>query len=77
MFNWLKKLLHTPDAPEEHHITLPGIDVAFNHTLRIVFLIDQTGATDDFALHQLNLWVEKHGYFLHGVSVAPEKESKQ
>jgi hypothetical protein len=63
----------TPDATEEHHIVLPGLDIAFNHTTRTVFIVDQTGGTDAVALQELENWLSAQGYFLHGVSVLPEK----
>jgi hypothetical protein len=44
--NWLKNLFsrktQPPYANEEHRISLPGLDVAFNHTTKTVFVIDQT-----------------------------------
>jgi len=59
------------DAPQEHQISLPGIDIAFNHTTKTVYMLDQTGATDTDALRDLDEWFEKMGYHLHCVKIAP------
>lgn len=57
------------DAPEEHKIELPGLSLAFNHTLKLVLLVDQTGTTDTQALKELEAWINSAGYFLHCVQV--------
>jgi len=59
------------DAPEEHRISMPGIDVSFNHETKTVFIIDQTGAKDTQAFVELEGWYRSKGWFLHCVLVQP------
>lgn len=61
-------------AAEEHRIMLPGIDLAFNHETRTVFMVDQTGGNDLSALEALEKWFLKRGWYLHCVKVAVENE---
>jgi hypothetical protein len=66
-----------PDYLEEHHIILPGIDIAFNHTTKTAYMIDQTGAAEVGleGLRDLELWLKDQGWFLHCVSLkAPTKQ---
>jgi hypothetical protein len=66
------------DAPEEHHITLPGMDVAFNRETKTVFIVDQTGGTDTQALADLENWYRERGWFLHCIVIqAPSSEIKK
>lgn len=62
MFDFFKRLL----APqrEEHHITLPGVELAFNHKLKICFLyeMDSSMPDDRYAAFEAHL-AQKH-YFL-------------
>jgi hypothetical protein len=62
------------DSPEEHHIQLPGFEIAISKTIKTVFLIDGTGAGANpeggKALKDLELWLKDQGYFLHGVSLS-------
>ena len=53
------------DAPEEHLISLPGLSIAFNHTLKIVFVVDQTGTQDMTTLRELEDYLKAQGYFMH------------
>jgi hypothetical protein len=57
------------DSAEEHKISLPGLDIAFNHTLKIVFVVDQTGNNDSFVLSELEKWVDANGWFMHAIVV--------
>lgn len=57
------------DAPEEHTIALPGLSIAFNHTLKIVFVVDQTGTQDLTSLKKLEDHLNQLGYFMHCVVV--------
>ena len=59
------------DAPQEHQIILPGIEIAFNHTTKTVFMLDQTGADNTDPLRDLDEWFEKIGYHLHCIKIAP------
>lgn len=61
------------DALEEHHITLPGMDISFNHTTKTVWIVDQAG-TSQFAMDTLEGWMKDKGYFLHYVLVTPSPE---
>lgn len=61
------------NAPEEHHITLPGMDISFNHTTKTVWIVDQAG-TSQFAMDTLEAWLSEKGYFLHYVLVTPSPE---
>jgi hypothetical protein len=62
------------EAPEEHHISLPGLELAFNHATKTVMMVDQTGEPDTVSLHALGAWLTKQGWFLHCVVVeAPEE----
>jgi len=67
-------LLHPADAPEEHRIALPGLELAFNHQTRTVFLIDQTGAENTDALQGLEKHLRERGWYLHAVVVAPPND---
>ena len=71
MLQFLKRLFRT-DAPEEHHIVLGNglIEVAYNATTKVVFVIDQTGS-DTKTMEELQAWCEKQGWFLHAVIVNP------
>ena len=60
------------EAPEEHRISMPGLEIAITHTLKIVWVVDQTGSTDSYALEMLEKRVNEMGYFMHCVSVLPE-----
>ena len=59
------------DALQEHQISLPGIDIAFNHTTQTVYMLDQTGATDVDSLRDLDEWFQKIGYHLHCIKITP------
>ena len=75
--NLFSKEQPIPDASEEHHIVLPGLDIAINHTLKMVFVVDQTGTDDGYAMAELNKWIESKGYFLHAVTVLAPIELKE
>lgn len=64
------------DATEEHRIILPGIDIAINHTLKLIVMVDQTGVQDHTALDSLQFYLEGLGYFLHCVIVAPPTDKE-
>jgi hypothetical protein len=76
MFNFLKRKPPEPitDSPEEHHIQIPGIEIAFHNTTKTAFMIDMTGtgAGDDGgkALKDLELWLRDQGWFLHCVALS-------
>jgi len=63
----------TPPAPQESQITLGSgmIEVAFNHTTKTVFILDQSGTGDVEALQDLLAWYRNQGWFLHAVTVMP------
>ena len=63
-----------PILPEER-VSLPSLEIAIVHSIKTVFMIDQTG-TDPNTLMTLEAWVEAQGYFLHCVSVAAPTEAK-
>jgi hypothetical protein len=76
----IKKLLELLmlKAAEEHHFTLPGLDVAIVHSIKTVFIIDQVGSADLDPLRDLEDHLKKQGYFLHCIVVQPGKaESAQ
>lgn len=70
MPNLFSKKSDPPDAIEEHHISLRGMDIAYNYATRTAFLVDQTGS-DASALRDLEDWLKAEGWFLHAVSVTP------
>lgn len=67
-FTWMRQ--PKLDSPEEHRISLPGVEVAIIHSLKTVMMVDMTGASQE-ALIQLESWCKSRGYFLHCVSVKP------
>lgn len=70
-----KETIH--DAPEEHRITLPGLDISFNHSTKTVWIVDQTGGIDNFAIKELEKWFTARGYFMHYVLVQFHDEVKK
>ncbi len=70
---WPFKPTQQPDAFEEHHIVMPGLEISFNHATRTVFVIDQTGSVDTVALSELEDWYKSKGWFMHAVMVEPPK----
>ena len=65
------------DSPEEHRISLPGLDIAINHTLKLVFIVDQTGGVNNDALESLETDLFIKGYHLHCVVVAPPTQAER
>lgn len=78
MLSWFKRFL--PQNPmtydEDMRVILPGLDIAISHSVKVVWMIDQTGTQDEYALSELEAWVKKQGYFLHCVSVAPAQKDE-
>jgi hypothetical protein len=66
-----------PTDLSDHHLTLPGLDIVVCPTIKTVFLVDQTGSANEFALSELQQWCEKQGYFLHGVTVSAPDRPKE
>lgn len=57
------------DATEEHRISLPNLEIAINHTLKVVFIVDQTGDRSTTILEDLDSHLFLQGYHLHCVRV--------
>jgi hypothetical protein len=57
-----------PIPPEEQRVSMPGLEIAIAHSIKTVFVVDQTG-TDEATLRALEAWLNGLGYFLHCVSV--------
>jgi len=71
MTRWLRRLLRIAESEQEqeHRISLPGLEIAFNHTTRTVFMVDQTGAEDTEGLLALEKCLKAQGWFIHCVVV--------
>jgi hypothetical protein len=63
----------TPQPLPTEHLTMSGIELIVIHSLKTIILIDQTGADNDFAMAELAVHWKQQGYFLHGVTVVPDK----
>ena len=74
--NLLRFLSPKVDAPEEHRISMPGLDLSFNHETHTVFVVDQTGTKDTISLQMLEKWYKDRGWFMHCVVVAPPTDDE-
>lgn len=61
MFDFLKR------PPEDVRIELPGIEVAFNHRLKVAFLYTADSDVRDDAFAALEAHLKRRGYFLQVV----------
>lgn len=65
---WLDKLF-TKLAPDDARLTLPAVELVFNHRLKIALLFDYDSDMPDDRYDLLRDHLAKQGYFLH-VTVA-------
>ena len=61
------------DAPQEHQFQMLGLDVVISHSLKIVWVLDTTGAKDDTILLELEEHLKKMDYFLFHTATVPDK----
>ncbi len=61
------------DAPQEHQFQMLGLDVVISHSLKIVWVLDTTGAKDDGILLELEEHLKKMDYFLFHTATVPDK----
>ena len=61
------------DAPQEHQFQMLGLDVVISHSLKVVWVLDTTGAKDDMILLELEEHLKKLDYFLFHTATVPDK----
>lgn len=71
MIQWLKSLFQRPNST----INLPGLNVVISHDVHVVWMVDELGGSDEFAIAELSAWLLKRGYLLHGVSFTNKEAS--
>lgn len=61
------------DAPPEHQFSIQGLDVVISHTLKVVWILDTSGAEDDRIVLELEEHLKSFGYFLFHTRTVPDK----
>lgn len=61
------------DAPPEHQFSMQGLDVVISHSLKVVWILDTSGAEDDRIVLELEEHLKSLGYFLFHTRTVQDK----